>query len=88
MLFNVNIVCMSDASMYHCVKNIMGIDPEVYVINAIIGVPVYFFFRWALRRHRDPWEKAIAPWILTLFFTPMIYAILIFFLLVGHGQDF
>lgn len=51
---------------------------EVYVINLVIGVAVFFFFRWLFKKFiHDEKRRKWAVWGMTIIATPVIYVGLI-----------
>ena len=53
---------------------ILGIGLEVYVLNLIIAVPVFFLARWVFRRFIDkPSIQSWCTWISTIALTPIVY---------------
>ena len=56
------------------IPQLFGLSLSVYIILLLIGIPVYFLWRWLFRR----WIKgltAIKPltWLITFITTPLIY---------------
>jgi hypothetical protein len=59
-------------------------SPEVYVINLLIGVAVFFFFRWLLGKFIvDEKRRKSAVWGATIVVTPLIYVGLILAMLAS-----
>ena len=60
------------------IPEIFGVSIEVYFILLFLGVPTYFFWRWLLKKF-IPVDKTrkIATWTMTIFSTPLIYAIIV-----------
>jgi len=58
---------------------IFGLSFEVYFINLIIGIFVFFILRWIIKKRiKNVNIRKIAPWIGTLIATPVIYVGLIY----------
>ena len=58
-----------------------------------IGIPMYFFWRWLIRRFiKDDNKSKVATWIVTLTTTPVIYSglfcLFIFWMSYTPGKDF
>lgn len=59
---------------------IFEISIEVYFILLILGVPIFFIWRWLLKRLiRTDRTRSIATWAGTIVVTPLIYVGLIIF---------
>ena len=57
---------------------IFGLSFEVYIINLIIAVPLFFIIRWIFKRLvKNENLGKLATWISTIILTPIIYSILI-----------
>jgi len=58
----------------------MGIDISALVIIAILGIPVFFLWRWAFRKITSTTRRRAIPWVVTIVTAPVFYAacILIF----------
>jgi len=53
---------------------ILGLSLEAYVINLIIGIPVFFILRWTFRKWiKKEKIRKIVNWISTIIATPIIY---------------
>lgn len=60
---------------------------EVYVINLLIGVAVFFFFRWLLGKFiADEKRRKRAVWAATIIATPLIYVGLILAMLASWSH--
>lgn len=70
------------------IPSIFGISLEVYIILIILGIPVFFLWRWVFRRYiRAERTRKIATWTATIFTTPLLYAgifLLIFYSLTYY----
>jgi len=53
-------------------------DFSVIVINVVLGIPVYFLWRWILKRfiENSP-KRKFTTWVATIISTPLIYAAII-----------
>jgi len=72
---------------------LFGISIEVYVIIVILGIPIFFVWRWIFRKFiKSDRKRKIVLWITTIFSTPLIYvglAILIFSIIEYYpNRDF
>ncbi len=64
---------------------ILGLSPEVYVINLVLAIPVFFVVRRLARRfiHQERYVRT-ATWLATILATPLLYAgIVVAFFFVG-----
>jgi hypothetical protein len=53
---------------------IFGLSLEVYIINLIIGIPVFFILRWIFRKWiKNARTLKLVTWIGTLVCTPVTY---------------
>ena len=63
----------------------MGIDDSVFVFLIILGIPVYFLWRWVFKKANKldklTTPTKIATWIATVISTPVLYVaiVLLFF---------
>ncbi len=71
---------------------LFGISIEVYIIVPVLGIPVFFLWRWIFKKSRNETSTKIAIWIATIISTPIIYALLIllwfFFTSYYPNRDF
>lgn len=52
----------------------MGISYEVFVIILLLGIPVFFIWRWLLKKYiKSDKSRIIATWIATIITAPFIY---------------
>lgn len=59
--------------------SLFGVGIEVYVINILIGILVFFFLRWLLKKTRLPNKiQRLLTWAGTVVLTPIIYIVLFF----------
>ena len=55
-------------------NQLFGLGIEVYIINLIIAIPVFFLLRWILRKIiKNGKIQKVTTWIGTLISTPIIY---------------
>jgi hypothetical protein len=63
---------------------IFGLSIEVYFILLIIAIPIFFFWRWLLKKYiKSDKTRKIATWSATLIATLVIYVGLIMFFMFG-----
>jgi len=56
------------------IPSIFGISLEVYIILIILGIPVFFIWRWVFSRYiKTERTRKIATWTATIFTTPLLY---------------
>lgn len=66
------------------IPEIFGVSIEVYAILLILGVPLYFFWRWLFHKFMTTGRKRIfVIWLSTLISTPLIYIGLVLLLIFG-----
>ena len=54
--------------------SIFGISLEVYIILVILGIPVFFLWRWIFSRYiKADRTRKLATWTATIFTTPLLY---------------
>jgi hypothetical protein len=56
---------------------LFGIGVEIYIILAVLGIPVYFLWRWIFKKSRHQTTSKITIWIATILSTPVLYGLLI-----------
>lgn len=63
---------------------IFGVDIDVYILLIILGIPVFFIWRWILKKFiEDNKRRTITTWIVTIITTPFVYAGMIVFILLA-----
>lgn len=56
------------------IPEIFGISLEVFFILLVLGVPVYFVWRWILKKLIKPnLPRKITTWAITIISTPILY---------------
>ena len=56
------------------IYHIFGLSIEVYLINLIIGIPVFFLLRWLIRKLiKNNKLHRLISWVTTIILTPIIY---------------
>ncbi|MBX3165710.1 MAG: hypothetical protein KF900_14635 [Bacteroidetes bacterium] len=56
------------------IPEFFGVSIEVYVILLILGIPVFFFWRWFFKRYIETEKtRKISTWVTTIITTPLIY---------------
>ena len=57
---------------------VFGVSIEIYVILFVLGIPIFFLWRWLLRKHiKNEKTRKTATWIATIISTLFIYAAII-----------
>jgi len=75
------------------IPEIFGISLEVYVILIVLGVPIFFFWRWVFKKFiKSDRKRKITTWVVTIVSAPLIYVgfILILFSIIEYypNHDF
>lgn len=51
---------------------------DVVIINLLIGIPVFLFWRWVFKRYiKTSSERKLATWVTTIISTPIVYVAII-----------
>ena len=57
---------------------IFGIGLDAYLIIIIVGIPIFFIWRWIFKKViASKRKRVIVTWLVTMFSTPLAYAIII-----------
>lgn len=63
---------------------IFGVDIEVYILLILLCIPVFFIWRWILKKFiEDNKRRTITTWIVTIITTPFVYAGMIVLILLA-----
>ncbi len=73
--------------------SILGIGLDAYLIVIILGIPIFFIWRWKfLKKINSKRKRLIITWLVTIISTPLVYItiILLGFLVYSHypNRDF
>ena len=74
-------------TLYVNMATLFGLSVEVYIICVVLGIPIYYFFRWAFRKaYLSADKKRLVTWAATILVTPLAYGKLttLFFLLLMY----
>lgn len=56
------------------IPEIFGLSIEVYFILSILGIPVFYIWRWILKKMiKEVRARQVTTWVVTLISTPIIY---------------
>lgn len=66
------------------IPTIFGVSLEVYLLLIILGIPVFFIWRWILKKFiEDNKKRIITTWIVAIITTPFVYAGIIVLILLA-----